>query len=64
MLYSPEHAKYSPELFEKLYTRSKQLLSWTRKKVDIIETYIFRDKESQEIYGLFQRMRYIMLTLE
>ena len=49
MHYSSERTKFSPELFEQLYTRSKQLLSWTRKKVEIIEAYIFRDKKSQNL---------------
>jgi mRNA interferase MazF len=49
MHYSPLRTKSSPELFEQLYARSKQLLSWTRKKIEIIEAYIFRDKENQNL---------------
>jgi mRNA interferase MazF len=39
--------KPTSELFERLFTRSKQLLSWTRKKIEIIEAYSIRDKENQ-----------------
>jgi mRNA-degrading endonuclease toxin of MazEF toxin-antitoxin module len=34
-------------LFEGLFIRSKQLLAWTRKKIDIIEAYVKRDKGDQ-----------------
>ena len=49
MNYPSERTQFSPELFEQLYTRSKQLFSWTRKKVEIIEAYILRNKENQNL---------------
>lgn len=44
---SIQNTSPAPEMFEHLFVRSKQLLAWTRKKIDIIETYVTRDKENQ-----------------
>ena len=42
-----QNTKPNAELFERLFLQSKQLISWTRKKLEIIEAYLVRDKESQ-----------------
>jgi len=37
------------EIFEQLFARSKQLLNWMRKKVEIIEAYVIKGAENQSM---------------
>jgi len=46
---SPTNLAKSPELFERLFVRSKQLLAWTRTKIGIIEAYVTKDRDAQSL---------------
>ncbi len=37
------------EIFEQLFVRSKQLINWMRKKVEIIEAYVIKGAENQSM---------------